>query len=68
MAAFDGAKYTGFNTQPPKGGWFMGAGWRMARYRFNTQPPKGGWNGISVLFVGVGSFNTQPPKGGWSLS
>ena len=34
---------TGFNTQPPEGGW------RQKRYvglfgkRFNTQPPEGGW-------------------------
>ena len=32
-----------FNTQPPKGGWVMIAGFANQPNGFNTQPPKGGW-------------------------
>ena len=34
---------TGFNTQPPEGGWANGAAMRARRSCFNTQPPEGGW-------------------------
>ena len=34
---------TGFNTQPPEGGWFDSIGEIYAATCFNTQPPEGGW-------------------------
>ena len=33
----------GFNTQPPKGGWWQPAIRQCGGGSFNTQPPKGGW-------------------------
>ena len=40
---FVGCFQTGFNTQPPEGGWEKSR--RNARNSagFNTQPPEGGW-------------------------
>ena len=34
---------SGFNTQPPEGGWIQPHIARHAARRFNTQPPEGGW-------------------------
>ena len=35
---------TGFNTQPPEGGWARQQSPRhQFQSRFNTQPPEGGW-------------------------
>ena len=56
---------TGFNTQPPKGGWPPKNNPSALMYSFNTQPPKGGWIGILLIFEVKLCFNTQPPKGGW---
>ena len=56
---------TGFNTQPPEGGWH-GVGNRFVHIpRFNTQPPEGGWTRASQINEWIGGFNTQPPEGGW---
>ena len=56
---------SGFNTQPPKGGWVTFLKGTATDAGFNTQPPKGGW--LDILFYKNPriSFNTQPPKGGW---
>ena len=35
---------SGFNTQPPEGGWQFIAGGNAATDCFNTQPPEGGWD------------------------
>ena len=37
------AKVTGFNTQPPEGGWPMPLPQCGGISGFNTQPPEGGW-------------------------
>ena len=48
--------FTGFNTQPPEGGW------KVRRYpppwveSFNTQPPEGGWFDTSTLLSLYGLF------------
>ena len=56
---------TGFNTQPPEGGWIR-ARWIRPFWRgFNTQPPEGGWVQVCRLMVQSNGFNTQPPEGGW---
>ena len=34
---------TGFNTQPPEGGWAVKAIDDDMTFSFNTQPPEGGW-------------------------
>ena len=34
---------SGFNTQPPKGGWHSSLSVKDAVRGFNTQPPEGGW-------------------------
>ena len=36
-------KKTGFNTQPPEGGWPSRPSERKTTPCFNTQPPEGGW-------------------------
>ena len=41
--AFVDALTTGFNTQPPEGGWGCTTAENSRLYRFNTQPPEGGW-------------------------
>ena len=56
---------TGFNTQPPEGGWTFNQLIDWICTRFNTQPPEGGWFRIKQLFNNIFSFNTQPPEGGW---
>ena len=61
-----GIKRTGFNSQPPEGGWAGGLSNRKtSNSRFNSQPPEGGWKyspGASKTSKG---FNSQPPEGGW---
>ena len=37
---------SGFNTQPPEGGWPLPLCWRQHWCGFNTQPPEGGWQPI----------------------
>ena len=37
------AKYWGFNTQPPEGGWPPPPSFVGNPHGFNTQPPEGGW-------------------------
>ena len=34
---------SGFNTQPPEGGWDKCVGKPQNNSGFNTQPPEGGW-------------------------
>ncbi len=34
---------SGFNTQPPEGGWDGGIQYQLSFLSFNTQPPEGGW-------------------------
>ena len=59
----------GFNTQPPKGGWFTNCIKKLDFTGFNTQPPKGGWdNFVKKSFFFGDCFNTQPPKGGWLVA
>ena len=50
------AMVTGFNTQPPEGGWniFHYGGFLTAG--FNTQPPEGGWSGQLQGIKGVFVF------------
>ena len=56
---------SGFNTQPPEGGWLGSFTYRRPRECFNTQPPEGGWAKIKTPAAHNTSFNTQPPEGGW---
>ena len=57
---------TGFNTQPPEGGWFTPDIILGIRQSFNTQPPEGGWiRQIRIKPIRQIRFNTQPPEGGW---
>ena len=35
--------FSGFNTQPPEGGWSFGLKMVVGFSGFNTQPPEGGW-------------------------
>ena len=45
--------YTGFNTQPPEGGWLITSSKPLRQPCFNTQPPEGGW----TLLVGFASVS-----------
>ena len=40
---------SGFNTQPPKGGWLQAKDELARDLSFNTQPPKGGWRCVFHL-------------------
>ena len=59
------AKVSGFNTQPPEGGWHHEQEKIQAAPRFNTQPPEGGWFFLRQIVPICFGFNTQPPEGGW---
>ncbi len=56
-----------FNTQPPEGGWAIGAIPRVWVTVSTHSRPKAA--GYRLWFCGdiVQSFNTQPPEGGWGL-
>ena len=56
---------SGFNTQPPEGGWAPLIKLLPIPKRFNTQPPEGGWKSEAYGCGRVYRFNTQPPEGGW---
>ena len=53
MILLDIGFFQGFNTQPPKGGWWAAGRNNRFQYRFNTQPPKGGWNTQFLLRLAV---------------
>ena len=57
--------FSGFNTQPPEGGWPSKNRPSAIIYSFNTQPPEGGWSLFQWLHIRRKCFNTQPPEGGW---
>ena len=40
---------SGFNTQPPEGGWSVSASSPKMPCSFNTQPPEGGWQKLKVI-------------------
>ena len=42
---------SGFNTQPPEGGWIQASQSNRLASCFNTQPPEGGWVIKSVVFA-----------------
>ena len=42
---------TGFNSQPPEGGWLGFLLQFFDVHSFNSQPPEGGWVSASVLTV-----------------
>ena len=56
---------TGFNSQPPEGGWRRHAPVAAHSGGFNSQPPEGGWFISRSIIPCVSSFNSQPPEGGW---
>ncbi len=58
-------RFTGFNTQPPEGGWMASRLRPVEQNSFNTQPPEGGWDAGGLMATSKPSFNTQPPEGGW---
>ena len=60
---------TGFNTQPPEGGWFESTATIAITGRFNTQPPEGGWH---LDFVSINIFmpvstHSRPKAAGRTL-
>ena len=58
---------SGFNTQPPEGGWTLRQRLRHGGgNRFNTQPPEGGWFRLAVDAIGgVVSTHSRPKAAGF---
>ena len=48
--------FTGFNTQPPEGGWRQRHHAPPDRAGFNTQPPEGGWANVITLSTKLTKF------------
>ena len=67
-AVFPSPRRSGFNTQPPEGGWTIPAKGRNVFIVSTHSRPKAA--GIINTTGGdfVHSFNTQPPEGGWSTT
>ena len=58
---------SGFNTQPPEGGWIRFVpGDRESEVSTHSRPKAAGVTN-SLIFKRV-RFNTQPPEGGWNIS
>ena len=57
---------SGFNTQPPEGGWPGKVVVKAASKVVSThsRPKAAGWSSLKNGEY-HGSFNTQPPEGGW---
>ena len=47
---------SGFNTQPPEGGWSGGSDLGEQQPSFNTQPPEGGWLDRLSIYVWLWTF------------
>ena len=60
---------SGFNTQPPEGGWLCGFLFFAFQAGFNTQPPEGGWNARLNLVadLSVVSTHSRPKAAGSDL-
>ena len=56
-----------FNTQPPEGGWFLRADFRIAQYSFQHTAARRRLAATSGRTAQRRCFNTQPPEGGWAL-
>ena len=52
-------RVSGFNTQPPEGGWFCITTAYLTALCFNTQPPEGGWALAKTAFKMVISVSTH---------
>ena len=50
---------SGFNTQPPEGGWCGRRGSLFQAARFNTQPPEGGWPPSRRCWLKAGRVSTH---------
>ena len=57
---------SGFNTQPPEGGWFCKRDFRICTDCFNTQPPEGGWENpkINISLFTIVSTHSRPKAAG----
>ena len=56
---------SGFNTQPPEGGWGLV---RLHHFQIGVSThsrPKAAGQANTIMAIAVSSFNTQPPEGGW---
>ena len=59
-------RYTGFNTQPPEGGWMAFEIYIGLPALVSTHSrPKAAGTSMSLGCCVIRSFNTQPPEGGW---
>ena len=58
---------TGFNTQPPEGGWSLLAGYPLVADDVSTHSRLKAAGLFSKLWLwSCFGFNTQPPEGGWT--
>ena len=61
-----GGGRSGFNTQPPEGGWKPVLICCFYAKSFNTQPPEGGWRGaVLAFFLGLVSTHSHPKVAGF---
>ena len=60
---------SGFNTQPPEGGWFEVSSIFFESSSFNTQPPEGGWMPYFMIHGGNNMVSTRsrPKAAGFLL-
>ena len=60
---------SGFNTQPPEGGWLR-EGWLIPFLKTVSthSRPKAAGSAVATRPANETGFNTQPPEGGWLSS
>ena len=59
------SKMTGFNTQPPEGGWMVRLGMVKTVVVSTHSRPKAAGGHDAQDVPRLAGFNTQPPEGGW---
>ena len=60
--------FTGFNTQPPEGGWvFFPIRTAIPSSFQHTAARRRLEHLVVAVAVGLDRFNTQPPEGGWQI-
>ena len=68
MIIVKGSRRTCFNTQPPEGGWPLGAHSLYADGVSTHSRPKAAGLFTFLIHADITCFNTQPPEGGWFTS
>ena len=65
MAKICESSLSGFNSQPPEGGWIISNQWFTGTNCFNSQPPEGGWlNNQQFIICKEVSTHSRPKAAG----